>query len=240
MTATGTGRAPARPGSGPRALRGVLTVITLGLAASVAQTASAQSAFSVVRDCRAAMGDGDRDAAKRYAEIILGWDRVVSNIQSAAEDCVSYAFDADYRYSPAEGRFVTAGQIEDRRAQREIQAAREALRAASEDLEEQHENRSRALVATSIHEACLALASSNRVAAFTNDVCVEAFMTNGHPDLEPLDDFAETHVRAVAQDLDERQKEEIVRLSDDQVEAICDSSPATACMIMRAVRAVAE
>lgn len=215
-------------------------LVIAGLAIAYGQEVSAQSDFSVVRDCRQAMNDEDRDAAKRYAEIMLEWDGVVSNLQSAAEDCVSYAFGADYRYSPAEGAFVTTDEMEDSQARRKMRAAREALRTANEALEEEYDRRNRALVATSVHDSCLALAGSDPVAAFTNEICVEAFMANGHPDREPIDDFAAGHVSAVVQDMEPREKDDIARLSSDQVELMCESAPATSCMIVREIRNASE
>ncbi len=159
----------------------------------------------IYEDCEKAVSSGDADKAKQFAEVIARFNTVPSPAdQVLGSTCFSFAMGEPYVYSTLLGAFVPGGaeaaavlekqqelaaqQMEDEReAEENKRLAKERERLAQQraeaaaEAERIREERER-LVWAAAYDACLELFRRDRVAALTNERCLQFFVVTGLPE----------------------------------------------------------
>jgi hypothetical protein len=159
--------------------------------------ASADPIMELAEQCRSAVEAGD-DAAFQAAAAQLVELRHVWNTEAIliGSECLTKGFGTAWDYSYPQSRFVSKDQVEaEAKAAADASAAsaratdeaerQAAARAAAElaaDIEREARRKANASrVSDLVYASCATLLERDQVAAMTNSICVESFLTNGLP-----------------------------------------------------------
>jgi hypothetical protein len=173
-------------------MKNVILLLALGLL-------SVQPAHAgVFEDCQAAVERGDAAKAKEFADLILRFNTPPSPIdQVTGAACFTLARGEPYVYSVLLSAFVPAGEdgafllekqreLAARQEESERRREEEARRAMEiEELSAQEERvrvEREQLVMSAAYEACVELFRRDRVAALTNERCLQFFFLTGLPE----------------------------------------------------------
>jgi len=175
-----------------------MTVLRLLLFAfGLATRADADPIMDLAEQCRSAVEAGD-DAAFQAAAAQLVELRHVWNTEAIliGSECLTKGFGTTWAYSYPQSRFVSKDQVEaEAKAAADANAASARAAAIAEeqaatrvaaDLAAQAEREAErqanaAQVAELVHASCTTLLERDQVAAMTNSICVESFLSNGLP-----------------------------------------------------------
>jgi uncharacterized protein YecE (DUF72 family) len=98
-----------------------------------------------------------------------------------AEACLSYARQADLEFSVKLGRYISRTiRIQEEQARQQTIREKEMRELAEKQAEAQKQLEFK--INQEVYAACSALLFNDRVAAFTNGLCVSSFKANGLPE----------------------------------------------------------
>lgn len=166
--------------------------------------AKALEATELASECNRLIDSGQIDEARTKAEILTNESPVRSDaVRSSIKLCLDRALEPGWEYSFGSGRFISPTEQAERDAERETfnkkAAASVENRLAAEAAQRKaaagalataallkaqrlaEDETRRLIVHEAIYSACSQLLDKDRIAALTNSVCVESFLTNGLP-----------------------------------------------------------
>ncbi len=105
------------------------------------------------------------------------YDKADELLSGTAQDCVQRVYNEDFVWSPADDRYLTPEQIEERAAEHAIKqdAAERQAAVLGNELARKAE------VAERIYNACVNAGEE----AYLNEICLASFEANGLPDWNP-------------------------------------------------------
>lgn len=175
------------------------SLILITLLSGLPEIAVADELSDLSDQCIAAVEAGDAAAFEAAADAIRKRKDVFNTeARKRAESCLSTGLGEPWEYYFPESAWWPVSEIRARekaRADAEvaersaaIEAEAAAMRAeaaamAAAAAEEAERRANAARVATLVYAACEILLARDQVAAMTNQLCVESFLTNGLPDL---------------------------------------------------------
>lgn len=164
---------------------GFLLCLTLVLTFSP-QMGSADVLSDLADQCQAALSKGDTAAFQKAAEAIKRRKDVFNtDARERAEDCLSKGYGEPWEYWFPSSSFEPTAAIEAR--MKSVEEAKAAERAAEAQAvidaakAEVARNANATRVAQLVYASCSTLLQDDQVAAMTNQICVESFLTNGLP-----------------------------------------------------------
>lgn len=165
----------------PRALLSAISLLLLS-----GQMASSDALSDLADRCLAEVAAGNIPAFEETAEAIKKRKDVFNtDARERAEDCLSQGYGEPWEYWFPSSSFEPTAAIAARiRAVEEAKAAERAAEAqAAIDAAKAEVERSgnAAKVAQLVYASCTTLLRDDEVAAMTNQLCVESFLSNGLP-----------------------------------------------------------
>lgn len=162
-------------------IAGALTV-----SLSLPAPATADVLSDLADQCSAALLAGDDASFQAAADAIRDQKNVFNTVAiKQAEKCLSEGFGEPWEYWFPDSEFVSSAEVFSRVAAQDEakQQKREAAVAAwaAAELNEANRKANAARVAQLVYRSCGTLLADDEVAAMTNEICVESFLTNGLP-----------------------------------------------------------
>ena len=193
-----------------------------------------------VEECLLAIENGDTETASEIAQDIRGWRTIfATKLKLGARDCLEGATGDDWVYIDHLSRFGTSEEAAKLEAEAEARALardeldsiRSDLNAALSALKPRYAQQRNRLIASDVFSSCVELFEEDRVAAMTNEVCVESFQANRHPSQEPFTSFALKNFALVIDDLPSEARERILNLDREQLERFCNMELSSICEV---------
>lgn len=148
--------------------------------------AAAQSPADLADQCDAAVASGDRTAFTAVASKVVQLRNVFdTDARTRLEDCLTDGYGEPWEYDWPAGAFMSSAAVEAKLREAEVQKGREARAAAAAAQAEADlqaaKVRNANRIAALVYSSCSTLFDRDQVAAMTNQLCVDSFLSNGLP-----------------------------------------------------------